>query len=113
MTNWGNTDIFSHVFPIFRKPDSPGNYNRKIIDSRNYRHRLPDYRETSIQPTEKLNVSFYPEGGKLVKGLKSKVAFLVTDENGKYIRTEGKVTDKDGNTLCHIQIGRASCRERV
>ena len=42
MTNWGNTDIFSHVFPIFRKPDSPGNYNRKIIDSRNYRHRLPD-----------------------------------------------------------------------
>ena len=103
MTNWGNTDIFSHVFPIFRKPDSPGNYNRKIIDSRNYRHRLPDYRETSIQPTEKLNVSFYPEGGKLVKGLKSKVAFLVTDENGKYIRTEGKVTDKDGNTLCHIQ----------
>lgn len=103
MTNWGNSGIFSRVFPIFRKPDSPGNYNRKIIDSRNYRHRLPDYRETSTQPTEKLNVSFYPEGGKLVKGLKSKVAFLVTDENGKYIRTEGKVTDKDGNTLCHIQ----------
>ncbi|MCC3154102.1 hypothetical protein Q3A66_14340 [Hymenobacter sp. BT770] len=39
---------------------------------------------------------FFPEGGNLVKGLRSKVAFKITDKSGKGIAADGKVLNQSG-----------------
>ena len=74
MTNWGSAAAFSRVFPIFRAPSAAGDY-APVMDERDYRHRLPDSREADTLKRGRLNVSFYPEGGRMVAGLESRVAF--------------------------------------
>lgn len=48
---------------------------------------------------ESLKVTFYPEGGVLVKGIKSMVAFKVTDETGENLQVFGAVKDASGNRV--------------
>ena len=38
--------------------------------------------EVEFVEKPKLKVRFYPEGGKIIKGLPCRVAFVVTDKNG-------------------------------
>ncbi|MFT2007995.1 hypothetical protein ACMA1I_04910 [Pontibacter sp. 13R65] len=47
-------------------------------------------------------IQFFPEGGNLVNGIQSKVAFKVT-EAGKGIACEGEVVDQDGHVLAQFQ----------
>jgi hypothetical protein len=42
---------------------------------------------------------FFPEGGNLVKGLRSTVAFRVTDHTGRGVAATGKVLDARGKTV--------------
>ena len=50
------------------------------------------------QMTATYNVQFFPEGGNLVAGLASKVAFKVWDNNGKGVDATGTILD-NGNTV--------------
>lgn len=43
-----------------------------------------------------IDLQFFPEGGSLVSGLTSKVAFKAIDETGKGICVKGEITDQDG-----------------
>src|SRR5574344_129624 len=96
MTNWDKNAIFSRVFPIFNAPQKDGDYSKKVIDEVSYQKRMPDYREHDSVKVRKMNVNFYPEGGKLVEGLSSIVAFDATDENGAHLNTTGYlINDKD------------------
>lgn len=56
-----------------------------------------------IRP-QKLNVTanFFPEGGDLINGIESKVAFLVTDQYGKPVDLSGKVTSNTGKKIADI-----------
>lgn len=101
MTNWGKDGIFSRVFPIFRRTETEGDYSKKVIDEISYLKRLPDYREKDSIKVQKLNVHFYPEGGKLIQGKLSKVAFDVTDENGAHQELIGMLINS-GDTLKKI-----------
>lgn len=47
----------------------------------------------------KVDLQFFPEGGSLVAGLKSKVAFKAINELGKGVFVKGEVTDQDGQTI--------------
>ncbi|MCC2545997.1 hypothetical protein LJY25_06035 [Hymenobacter sp. BT175] len=47
----------------------------------------------------RFDVQFFPEGGNLVAGLRSKVAFKVTAPTGKGAPAEGKVLDARGRTV--------------
>ena len=49
------------------------------------------------------HINFYPEGGNLVNGLRSKVAFKVNDEYGKGINCTGVILSQDGDTITHFQ----------
>jgi hypothetical protein len=56
--------------------------------------------------TERLNLQepavelhFFPEGGNLVEGIPSKVAFKVTDQFGKGLETSGIITDQTGQEV--------------
>ncbi|MBO4672786.1 MAG: hypothetical protein J5616_00335 [Bacteroidaceae bacterium] len=113
MMNWGGTGIFSRVFPIFKQPRVDGDYSRMELDKFSYRKRQPNYREVPLEildekaaeknlnqltmkrlPHGKVHVNFYPEGGNLVEGLPSRVAFAVNDDEGRYFDAEGVVLDE-------------------
>jgi hypothetical protein len=96
MLNWGTDAIFSRVLPIFESPQKKGDYARQVMDAEDLKGYLPDktIKEDGIQ--KKVNVRFYPEGGNLVRGLQSRVAFDVCDKNGNALDAEGYLV-KDGN----------------
>ena len=98
MSNWGGAACFSRVFPVFRAPSSPGAYE-PVIDERSYRRRLPDFREPDTLHRSRLNVSFYPEGGRLVSGLRSRVAFQVSDGGGRHVSADGELLDGEGRVV--------------
>ena len=95
MSNWGGAACFSRVFPVFRTPPTPGAYE-PVMDERSYRRRLPDFRDADTLQRSRLNVSFYPEGGRLVSGLRSRVAFQVSDGGGRHVQAEGELLDGSG-----------------
>ena len=87
MLNWDAACIFSRVFPVFNTPQTEGDYSKRILDKKDYRKRLPDNRETDSLPRKKISVRFYPEGGHLIKGLCSRMAFEIIDQNGMGVDT--------------------------
>ncbi|MGV3589462.1 MAG: hypothetical protein ACO1OF_20815 [Adhaeribacter sp.] len=48
-------------------------------------------------------IQFFPEGGHLVQGLTSKVAFKITNNTGKGVNLSGEVKDPAGNTVAQFQ----------
>ena len=88
MTNWGVNACFSRVIPIFKAPKTEGDYSDPRIDIYSYRKRLPDVRldendneQEQLGVFERLRhapkVTFYPEGGELVAGLKTRMAYSI------------------------------------
>lgn len=53
----------------------------------------------SLEKAESYNVKFFPEGGNLVNGLMSRVAFHVTDQYGKGVDAGGFIVDAQHDTL--------------
>ena len=114
MLNFGPSCCFSRVFPIFRKVGREGDYSHPIIEKRYFRNPLPqrEFETDSVgslsaengkeRARRGLHVNFYPEGGKLVVGLRSVVAFEVIDEAGTHVQADGVVNTVDGTALCSI-----------
>lgn len=93
MLNWGSDWIFTRVFPVFEMPEKEGNYSQhNIYKYKNIYQIIPE-RESKVEDPKKVNVTFYPEGGSLVLGLTSRVAFKATDKNGQDIVISGIVPD--------------------
>ena len=94
MLNFSEGTLFSRVFAVYEKPQRSGNYYSEYPTIKN---RLSDLHE--IRPkTEKLrkiNCEFFPEGGHIVIGKPSRVAFKVTDETGFGVEASGKLDDTD------------------
>ena len=114
MTNWGTNAIFSRVFPIFNKPKTEGDYSQMTIDKVSFRHRLPNERvdtESAVADSTKKSgkeskpqmVKFYPEGGDLVAGLTSRVAFTVVDDEGKHLKTKGALLNSQKQKICDVE----------
>ena len=102
MTNWGNSGIFSRVLPILNKPEQDGDWSNQTMDMFSYMKRLPDNREKEDEKSKQMNVAFYPEGGHLVSGLRNRVAFAVTNENGQHFETQGWL-ESDGVKVCNVR----------
>jgi hypothetical protein len=51
----------------------------------------------------KYDVQFFPEGGNLVEGLPSKVAFRAIDNNGKGVDFNGTIVDENNETIARIR----------
>lgn len=80
--------LYSRVFPVYSKPDAPGDYDTRRMYQRP-KTRLPK------QKKDDLLVSFFPEGGHFVKGIENHVAFEVTDQHGEAVNIKG-VLKADG-----------------
>jgi hypothetical protein len=57
------------------------------------------YYEETAKQKEKTEIKFFPEGGNLVNGMQSKIAFQVVNQNGKGIPCEGVVIDDKADTV--------------
>ena len=96
MMNFGPEVAFSRVLPVFDQPSKEGDYTDRSITNR--RFTVPYLREKS-KANEKLNMAFFPEGGSLIVGVKSTVAFKVTGRNGENLSVSGTVFNSMGKEL--------------
>ncbi len=84
--------LYSRVLPIYGKPEKEGDYGLRRMYQR------PKTR--IVKPKkEKLTVTFYPEGGKLIQGVENKVAFDIVNQLGESIDLEGTVDTRNKGLL--------------
>ena len=101
--NFGDDVMFSRILPVFDKPKEEGNFEEKKMfryskwGIRNF----PIKRETP-EKGKIVNLRFFPEGGNLVQGVESRVAFEATDEIGNPIDVSGVVMDGAKQELCQF-----------
>ena len=71
--------LYSRVFPVYDEPKHPGVFDRDMTfrPLRRYFRKDPDKRS--------LQLSFYPEGGQLVKGLPCHMAFEACYNDGEWV----------------------------
>ena len=80
MLNWGDEAVFSRVFPVYDK------VNGDNYDFKNMLDRKRSFMHAGKWVTEKLppaDLKFYPEGGHIVEGIETIVAYELLDEEGK------------------------------
>ena len=71
--------LYSRTFPVYDKPQSPG-------DRELYMSERPHLRYYSMDPSApRPTLSLFPEGGTLVEGLQSRIAFEAAFTNGEYM----------------------------
>ena len=88
-------------------------YQRNFDDSFIFQKEIqfvqsPDDVKIDLLPSDSLIVDFFPEGGHLVTGLMSTLAFKVTDNYGKPLELSGHIEDDKGEvvgTLNHVIEG--------
>ena len=96
MTNFGEDVIFSRVIPVFDKPEKEGNYEEKrMLRMRKANSRYIVKREWETRDDE-VTLKFFPEGGNLVAGVQSQVAFEATDKGGAPLEVKGHIVGKGG-----------------
>jgi hypothetical protein len=100
MLNFDAGCIFSRVFPVYNPPEKEGKYETANMKNpgevKNFNFK--DYRKDS-QKRKAVNMDFYPEGGRLVDGLSSTLAFRITDKTGKAISANGEIRSPQGERL--------------
>ena len=57
----------------------------------------------ALETMQHYDVQFFPEGGNLVEGIESKVAFKAVDQKGKGIDFRGMIVNQHQDTLLHFQ----------
>lgn len=102
MLNFGDEAIFSRLLPVFDKPKEEGNFAQKDMQ----RYGIGRYPMKRVKPKKgkKVNVKFFPEGGNLVEGLSSRVAFEATDAYGNPIKITGAIIDKSGEEITRFSV---------
>ena len=79
--------------------DQEGFFKREIKILSQY----GDSFETELDSVPPLQITFFPEGGNLITGIPSKVAFLITDQQGKGLDASGIIMDSEGNEVRRFQ----------
>lgn len=90
MQNFGEGCYFSRVFPVYDAPEKEGDYAQMQFTTTNTQ-RSTETRKTG-KKADKINIDFYPEGGTLVEGIESRIAFRATDEIGRPVLLDEGIT---------------------
>lgn len=96
--NSGNYRV--RAYTHWMKNFSPEHYFHQLITIVNVFRRL-DEKIKSGNP--KLDIQFFPEGGQLVNGIESKIAFRVVDATGKGISFAGTIISAKGDTVVRFK----------
>ena len=102
--NFGEDLVFSRVLPVFDKQKVAGNYEEKKMVKYGSNGPAGNYPMKRQRPEKEKNVNlrFFPEGGNLIQGVPSRIAFEATDEIGNPIEITGIVMDNEKQELCQI-----------
>lgn len=108
MLNFDNAAIFSRVFPVYDKPLKSGLYSSRKITEKPRSQRVPGPR-AETKP-DKFSINFFPEGGNMVDGLTSRIAFQAFSNKAEHPVIEGFVLSKNGDTTAvfstsHFNMG--------
>ena len=125
MLNFDEASIYSRVIPVYKAPDEEGQYANPVLRKYNGKE---TYRPTIEKPTEKtdkrsklrtqrrsngrvkddpndeLQMTFYPEGGHLIRGVTCRIAFKATDRHGHGV-TIDRLFNPEGQPL-KLTLGR-------
>jgi hypothetical protein len=102
MLNFGEDVIFSRTFPVYDKPTKPGAYAEKSLLKYGW-GKYPIFREKP-EKQKKVTLKLFPEGGNLVKGVPSQVAFEATDAYGNPIEiSSGAVLNENQDTIVRFK----------
>lgn len=85
MLNWGEEAIFSRVFPIFDKVNGDNWDFKNMLDRKRGFMRNGEWVSSELPDVE---LKFYPEGGHLVAGITSKVAYELRGLEGDFLKEE-------------------------
>lgn len=98
MMNFGDDEMYSRVIPVFDAPRKEGDYaSRQMLK---YGAGKFDYKRPSpVGGHRGVEMKFYPEGGHMVNRLPSRVAFEVTDGDGRPLEVTGRVVDAQGDVI--------------
>ena len=95
--------LYSRVFPVYDKPQAPGEYTRYM--TRRPLNRI--FKKDMDEEERELTLTLFPEGGNLVSGVPNRVAFEAKWNDGKEL--EGTL-NIDGNTIPAVNRGRGVFR---
>ncbi|MCL2597859.1 MAG: hypothetical protein FWD66_09465 [Paludibacter sp.] len=105
MLNFGAETAFSRVFPVFNQAHEDGQYTQNDIkadlylnDNLGIKIPLKNLRPTPVKKSN-VNIDFYPEGGNLITGLTSIVAFKVTDDKGRPLNADLQILNPQGEAV--------------
>ena len=94
-----NHTVFSRVFPVYMRPEKPGLYKEEMdFYPMHTKLSFPKETEIDIRPDD-LQISFFPEGGALVEGVPSIIAFEAVDQWGRKRDIEGYITEGRDNEI--------------
>lgn len=94
MRNYNAAYFFNHTIQIGVQDQSNSiNYASNNLKS------LAAKKVNIDTATKKLIIDFFPEGGSLVNGIRSKVAFKATDQNGNSLSIKGFIADERGDKV--------------
>ena len=97
MLNFDDACIFSRVIPVYQAPEKDGYYVDPVMAQYSYHETNRPEVKKSEKP-DKLNLTFYPEGGHLLSGVPCRIAFKATDKHGHGVDIDA-LTDEQGHTL--------------
>ena len=94
-----NECVFSRVFPVYMKPATVGIYERVMEEYPRHPGLAKPQEANPIQRPKALLKYLYPEGGMLIDGVETVVAFEVTDQWHRKQNVTGYVEDMEGNII--------------
>ncbi len=103
MTNWDAGYMFSRVIPVFDAPEDTLNFTDLMLPGRNPENRLAVPRPLTPMVSKPagrdFKISFYPEGGHIVRGHSCRVAYRMTDANGLPLDQKLRLCRTDGSIV--------------
>lgn len=91
MMNFGDDVAFSRAFPVFDRPSETGDYTDRRI-ARNTNSKYGTVRPKTKR-NKKIQLQFYPEGGNMIAGVPSRVAFEARGRDGLTDGWRGRIID--------------------
>lgn len=104
MINFGDETIFSRIFPVFDLPETIGNYSERTMTPPKHIEAKYKMQREVERRGKSVNVRFYPEGGNMVAGLPSRIAFEATNANGTPIIIEGRILSQEGDETATFAV---------
>ncbi|MBQ8098796.1 MAG: hypothetical protein IJ244_04665 [Bacteroidaceae bacterium] len=111
MLNWDASYVYSRVVPIYDVPKDTTQFStlsfRKSTEDRKLIRLDGRPKPAPLFPMEskskKVELGFYPQGGNIVKGLESKVAYRLTNKEGQSLQQSIAIYKADGTQIATSQ----------